>query len=294
MSTDKGRSRWRAVATNAALIAVSLVVGLGMTELALRVAGIGYGNSPVEASRRLHHERPRNYEFIAYDAGGEYSGFPVSYDASGHRVPEQAPPKPAPGGRRVAFLGDSFTEGYTSPWSDTFIGQLNRANPGITVRNFGVASYAALQYLVQAKQALPAFKPTDVVLQLFVNDFDDDHMYLSRASSTDIDKVEWIDGGPRNTAIVVMRYSYLARLLRRGQIMLSYMVAPPVDVADDGKTGLSHDLTLSIVAATKREVERQGARFFLMIVPDKGMAERNKCCADDTLSREVSAFAARE
>jgi hypothetical protein len=148
---------------------------------------------------------------------------------------------------------------------------------------------------VQAKQDLPAFKPTDVVLQLFVNDFDDDHMYLSHASSTDIDKVEWIDGGPRNLAIVAMRYSYLARLLRRGQIMLSYMIAPPpAEAVEEGKVAQSHDLTLSIVAATRREVERQGARFFLMIVPDKGLAERNTCCADDALSREVASFATRQ
>jgi hypothetical protein len=132
------------------------------------------------------------------------------------------------------------------------------------------------------------------VLQLFVNDFDDDHMYLSRASSPDIDKVEWIDGGPRNTAIVVMRYSYLARLLRRGQVMLSYMVSPPAAVAGEGKAAQSHDLTLSIVAATRREAERQGARFYLMIVPDKGLADKNKCCAGDTLSREVASFAARD
>jgi lysophospholipase L1-like esterase len=266
---------------------------LVIAEVGLRIAGIGYGNSPVEASRRLHHERPRNYEFIAYDPAGEYGGFTVRYDDGGHRVPDEAP-KAAAGGRRIAFLGDSFTEGYTSAWNDTFIGQLGGANPDIVTRNYGVASYASLMYLIQAKQDLLDFKPTDVVLQLFANDFDDDHMYLSHASSRDIDKVEWINGGPRNLAIIAMRWSYLARLLRRGQVMLSYMMsAPPAEVADETRTGSDHTLTLSIVAATRREVERQGARFYLMIVPDKGLVERNRCCADDALSREVAAFAAR-
>jgi SGNH hydrolase-like domain, acetyltransferase AlgX len=71
------------------------------------------------------------------------------------------------------------------------------------------------------------------------------------------------------------------------------MLAPRADSVAESKSALTHDLTLSIVLATKREVERQGARFYLMIVPDKGLAERNKCCAEDTLSREVAAFARR-
>jgi hypothetical protein len=166
--------RWRTVVANAVLILGSLLVGLVAAELGLRVAGIGYGNSPVEASSRLRHERPRSYEFLADDPAGEYGGFMVRYDDSGHRVGDEAP-KAADAERRIAFLGDSFTEGHTSAWNETFIGWFERANRDIVTRNYGVASYAALMYLIQAKQDLPAFRPTDVVLQLFANDFDDDH-----------------------------------------------------------------------------------------------------------------------
>lgn len=290
--TRARRAYWHTIAVNAGLIASSLLVGLVAGEVALRVAGIGYGNSPLEASRRLHHVHPRSYEFGMYDPAGEFGGYTVRYDANGYRVSDEAPPT-APS-RRIAFLGDSFTEGNTVDWHETFIGKLEHANRDIVTRNFGVASYASLMYLIQAKQDLPSFRPTDVVLQLFSNDFDDDHAYLERASSQDVDKVEWIDGGSQSLSIGLLRHSYLARLIRRGQLTLAYTLSRQ-DKSDAptyvGRFG--RDLTFSIVVAVKREVERQGAHFYLMNIPDKLLAARGKCCADDALSKDVAAFAHR-
>lgn len=311
-SSRPGSLDMRRVAANAALILVSVLVACLVGEIMLRLAGIGYGNAPIEASHRLHHVHPASYRFISYDPAGEFGGHEIVYDAEGYRVDERPHPRTLPSSaasnRRIAFLGDSFTEANTVSWRDSFIGRLEQADPGLVTRNFGVSSYAPLQYLIQIRQDVAAFRPTDVVLQLYDNDFDDDHMYLALASSRDLDTVTWIDGGDRNVAITILRYSYLARLLRRGEISLRQLTLYGQDAGPQQPSALSRskvhwtqggapgtqELSLAIVNTIRRETERLGARFYLFIVPDKTLAQRNACCAGDRRSASVAAFARAE
>ncbi len=302
----------RRVAANGALVFVAVLVGCLLGEVGLRLAGLGFGFAPIEASRRLHHVHPTDYRFVMYSPQGEFPSHDVVYDAEGYRVDEDAHPSSRPSntqGERIAFRGDSFTEGNIVRWSDSFIGQLERANPGLVTRNYGVSSYAPMQYLIQVREDVPAFHPTAVVLQLYWNDFGDDYGYLSRASSRDLDTITGIDGGDRETAIVILRNSYLARLLRRSEIMLRHLMQfgdkvpefvpdsslPPrtVEWTQGGVPG-TQDLTLALIKTIRRETEKFGARFYLFIIPDKFAARRNACCAGDKLSAIVADFARAE
>ena len=288
------------MAVNATLVFTSMLMTCLAGEVMLRWAGIGYGHSPLEASRRLHHVHPASYSFVSYDPAGEFGGHMVSYDADGYRVDERQHPRTQPSGigghRRIAFLGDSFTEAITVSWQDSFIGRLEHANPDLITRNFGVSSYAPLQYLIQMRQDVPAFRPTDLVLQLYANDFDDDSAYLTRASSRDLDTVASIDGGDRDLVITVLRHSYLARLVRRGQLVLCHMIsyAQKDPARTLGRLPGNEELSLAIVSRIKRETESLGARFYLFIVPDKILAQHNACCAEDHWSAAVAAFADSE
>lgn len=300
----------RRVAANAALLIVALFFAFVFGEVGLRLAGIGYGYAPIEASRRLHHEHPKDYRFLAWDPSGEFGGHEVVYDDAGYRIDEDAK-QPAkaypPGGRRIAFLGDSFAEANTVTWAESYIGLLERANPGTAVRDYGVSSYAPMQYLIQIKQDVPAFKPTDVVLQLYSNDFGDDYLYLKAANSRDLEAVTSIDGGDRDLAITLLRYSYLARLIRRSQLTAAHLLkfgnnAQPEFVPDsslpprwlewtqNGVAG-TDDLTWDLLKIIRRETEKMGAHFYLFIIPDKIATKRNKCCGDDKLSALTAEFA---
>ena len=288
-----------------------MLVACVLGEVGLRLTGIGYGYAPIEASRRLHHVHPKNYRFIAYSPAGEFGGHEVAYDAEGYRVEGDVPRSSRPpNGRRIAFLGDSFTEANSVAWSASFIGQIERANPGVVTRDYGVSSYAPLQYLLQIRQDVPAFRPTDVVLQLYWNDFGDDYVYLKRASSRDLETITGIDGGDRNVAIVILRYSYLARLIRRSQLTLVHLIElgdkvqperlpdsslPPrtVEWTQGGVPG-TQDLTWALLKTIRRETQKLGARFHLFIIPDKLAARRNACCADDKLGAIVADFARLE
>jgi hypothetical protein len=307
-----GKKVWR-VASNAVLVVVAVLFGCVLSEVGLRLAGIGYGHSPIEASRRLHHEHPKNYRFVVWSPSNEFGGHSVSYDSERYRVDEDATPSSraaTPHGRRIAFLGDSFTEANSVAWRDSFIGQLQRANPDLTVRNYGVSSFAPLQYLIQMRQDVPAFHPTDVVLQLYWNDFGDDYIYLRLANSRDLDAITGIDGGDQSLAITILRYSYLARLIRRSELTLLHLIefgntvqpdhfpdtslpAQTKEWTQHGVTG-TQDLTWALLETIRRETEKQGARFHLFIIPDKIAAQRNACCADDKLSAIVADFAHSE
>lgn len=309
---EVGQKVWR-VASNAALVVGAVLFGCVLGEVGLRLAGVGYGNSPIEPSRRLHHEHPRNYRFVVWSPSNEFGGHGVSYDSERYRVDEEATPSspaPNPDGRRIAFLGDSFTEANSVAWSDSFIGQLQRANPGLAVRNYGVSSYAPLQNLIQLRQDVPAFRPTDVVVQLYWNDFSDDYSYLRMANSRDLDAITGIDGGERNLAITILRHSYLARLIRRSELTLLHLIkfgnavqpepfpdtSLPPETKEWTQNGVAgaRGLTWAILGTIRRETEKLGARFYLFMIPDKIAAQRNACCADDKLSAIVADFAHSE
>lgn len=202
-------------------------------------------------------------------------------------------------GKRIAFLGDSFTEGNEVSWKDSFIGILQKNNPGIAVRNFGVSSYSPLIYLAQAKKELAEYRPTDVVLQIYSNDFDSDHEYLAKANSQDLRQLTTISGNERKLAIAILRHSYLARLFRKIQLQIDYLINAPVNPAAfpdealyfDEKAFERRKLTYDAILQIRDQVDSLGAHLYLLIIPNKGLSMKGQCCAGDRLLQEVANFA---
>ena len=91
------------------LVLSSMIVGLLLVEVSLRVLNLGYGMAPIESHELLHHVHPRSYMFVSHVPGGEYGGHQIYYDQYGLAAdPEREATKEA--NCRIAFLGDSFTE----------------------------------------------------------------------------------------------------------------------------------------------------------------------------------------
>ena len=149
----------------------SILFLLVFAEFILRLVGIGYGNAPMEVNQRLHHLHPKNYEFTSYHPAGEYKEHKIYYDEFGYRVSSKNFSSAKDSTRRIAFLGDGFTEANSVSWNQSFIGLIEMEKQNLVVRNFGVAGYSPYIYLVQLKNEVKLFQPTDVVVQILENDF---------------------------------------------------------------------------------------------------------------------------
>ena len=290
-------NRWLPVT----IVMSSVLVSVVIAELLLRVLGIGYGNAPLEASRTLHHVHPANYSFRVHDPAGEYGEFSVVYDDRRYRVPDDSVSKSqSPGQRRVVFLGDSFTEATQVAWSDSFVGKLG-ADQEFIVQNMGVSSYSPLYFLVQLKMELGDLSNADVVVQLFENDFSSDNEMLLKANTTDLQRVERIDGGESALNIDLLRHSYVARLVRKVQLQIQYLLDPAsqtVGFRDDQDAGGGSAqyadqrvLTYKILEKIKVLCEDRSITLHLMMIPNKALSRSNACCEKDWLQEEVRAFA---
>lgn len=283
-----------------AIFAISSLLAFGAAELTLRLLGIGYGNAPIEASSRLHHVHPASYKFYVHDPSGEYGGFRVAYDSDRYRIPIQRVSNHAVSvERKIAFLGDSFTEANQVAWEDSFVGIVEATKPNVTVRNFGVSSYSPILYLVQCKTELRGFEPTDIIVQIFHNDFANDNEYIKSANSDRVAELTSVDGDARSFVIKILRYSYLARLIRKVQLQLTYDAQ---DLDGPHKRSEVENIAGKIEASTRtltyevlKEIEKEsiemGARLYLMVIPSKALSMKNRCCKEDWLHQEVLDFA---
>lgn len=283
-----------------ALFLGSLLFSLLLAEVLLRILGIGYGNSPLESDQRLHHLHPANYSYFVHDPAGEYGGHRIYFDDLGYRIPD--PDIEAPkltSDRKIAFLGDSFTEGNEVSWRDSFIGLIDQENPTISVRNYGVSSYSPILYLAQVRKELVDFKPTDVILQLYSNDFDSDHDYLAKANSQNLESLNSVNGSEKKLAIALLRHSYLARLIRKIQLQIDFLINAPAEPPPFPDEALYFDetalkrrqLTYETILKIRNEVNGLGAQFYLLMIPNKGLTMKGQCCKTDRLYEEVARFA---
>jgi hypothetical protein len=79
----------------------------------------------------------------------------------------------APGVARWMFVGDSFTEGAGAPGGSTLVDGFRGAGPDLKleVMNFGIQGIGVGHYLTLLGDAVPLFRPDQVVLVLMANDF---------------------------------------------------------------------------------------------------------------------------
>lgn len=262
-------------------IAVILGLCLAMVaaEIGLRIAGLGYGSSPMESDYYLHHVHPKNYLFVERHPSGELGGFEVEYNAEGRvfRGSKAAPIVP-PGTKlpcRVAIMGDSFAEAGQVPFADSYAGLLEvAARERCEVRNYGTRSYAPSIYLVQWTRDVQPWHPDIVFLQLFGNDVREDYTYMQNSDRDERGFPTAIHGPGGGWLFAQLRKLYLARFANivyaraewwwthRGQEQ--WTVGGVVEENPDF-LGATPDLVKEI----DRRVKASGARLVVMSVPSR-------------------------
>jgi lysophospholipase L1-like esterase len=175
----RSRRPWLA---NLALVAVSVLVGLILIELALRLLGWSY---PVFArpdadlgwSFRPGLRGWSTHENTAYVRINRY-GF------RGDDWPEQ----PAADTLRIAVLGDSYTDSTNLAEDQSLTGMIQTqlsacpslAGRRVEVLNFGMAGYSTTQEYLQLQHRVASFHPTMVLLAYYAgNDVPDNIRPLS-------------------------------------------------------------------------------------------------------------------
>jgi len=125
---------------------------------------------------------------------------------------------------RVAFVGDSFVEGFSAPLDDTiprvFAELAGRRGQHIEALNLGVGGGTLPSYTRLLRDALPLFRPDAVVLVLFANDVVEKRL-----------PGDWREGAlvPERTSPWRPRLAYVAhRLAAGGRVPLRW-VEPPFD-----------------------------------------------------------------
>ena len=288
---------------NLTLILISTLFSVVLVEILLRLVGIGYGNAPIELNQRLHHLHPRNYEFVSFHPGGEFIGHKIFYDEFGYRVKSKNPVLREDNAvRRIAFLGDGFTEANSVSWEQSFVGLIESKNSNLNVRNFGVASYSPVIYLVQINNEVKTFKPTDVVVQIFENDFYDDNEYLKKANTKTLSEIKLVSGGASNIDTVkkIFRHSYFARLIRKAQLQLSFLLLDKINGSNENllpnEGNLTNEnkkkITYEAILLLKDFADKINTRIFFFVVPNKQLTLQNQCCELDALAIEFYNFAA--
>ncbi len=159
----------------AAWVVVSTLVALGISEGLLRWA-LAYPQPQfMRVDAELgHSHRPSVSGFHTREGFAH-----VSINRHGMRdgdYPLEKGPK-----KRLALLGDSYTEAFQVELAETYHGLLESAyRDQIEVLNFGVGGYSTAQQLLTYQQVVRPFKPDWVVLALYPgNDIQENSQALS-------------------------------------------------------------------------------------------------------------------
>lgn len=168
------------------LIVLSLLCGVLLAELILRVLGITYP--------RFH--RVDEHLGVALRPGArgwwvkEGKAF-IEINSAGLRDREHSKDK-APNNIRIAVLGDSFAEALAVPMADTFWAVMERQLRGCDalngrdaeVINFGVAGYGTGQELLTLRRRVWDYSPEIIVLAFFSgNDVRDNSLILEGSTT---------------------------------------------------------------------------------------------------------------
>ncbi|MCW8140657.1 MAG: hypothetical protein KIT58_17290 [Planctomycetota bacterium] len=169
----------------AALLAVGFVgvdLALGTLREALFTRRVRQANDHVfrTKDRELHHAFVPGASVP--DARWGSLTFPFHVNSLGFRDTAPREVAPVTSGRRVVFLGDSFTEGLGVRAEDTFVGKIAEAAGahGVEVLNAGCSSYAPSIYLASARRMLArGLRFERLVVCIDISDIDDEAHYYA-------------------------------------------------------------------------------------------------------------------
>lgn len=281
----------------------SLTFGIGialiMAELLLRVFGIGYGNAPLVSDPILHHVHPTNYTFLSHGPRGEYGGHPVCYNEDGLVTnPNRQAIKAKDCKYRIAFLGDSFVESGQVAYSASFIGRLQASADGLAeIRNYGVASYSPIYYLLQWREKVRHFQPTHVFILLYSNDISTDEQVIKQAICDSVGNILAIPGAGGGWLIEQMRKSYVVRFIRKVQLQLKWSLENRGKAKDivgnyvEENPDIS-ELSSQLLSTLAEEIQNSNGKFILMAVPSKyRLAEHKQHFSEPQFSDKLKKWA---
>jgi hypothetical protein len=257
-------------------IVIGIATALALAEVTLRIAGIGYGNAPLESHPVLHHVHPASYEYLAYSPAEEYGAYTITYDQHGFRT-HKVPHLPRKGSPRykVAFMGDSFVEATQVSDADSFVGRLLRtSNEDVDISNFGVSSYSPIYYVLQWRNFVKTWKPTHVFLLLFSNDVGGDEEAAREARFSPEGELLAIPGPGNDVLLRIARQSYLLRFLRMSQVRISWYFGNGTAAGQtDGQFFEQNpemtERTARYLLQLASEVRAAGSELVLLAVPSK-------------------------
>jgi lysophospholipase L1-like esterase len=163
--SSNSRKRY-SILINLLILGISLFICLGITEVALRLAGY----DPI----------PHVINYIAYNDTLGWKGIPnfkgtingVSYSINreGFREREIMPGEAPAGKIKLLFLGDSFMFGQDIAQSDRVSDIMAKIDTTTSSYNFGISGFSTDQELLVLKKYGPMVKPDQVLLFFCLND----------------------------------------------------------------------------------------------------------------------------
>ncbi len=159
------------------VLSVSLLLAVGLAELALRVKNSSMKTYDIEMWRYAKDLKARSSDpALDFDHVKSKSallqGVTIRLNEWGLRG---GPVEPlSPGGRRILFLGGSIALGWGVPEEQTVEARLERqltsAGQPVQVLNGGVGNYNAERYVSRFFKQLSGLEPTDLVVHYFLRD----------------------------------------------------------------------------------------------------------------------------
>ena len=235
---------------------------------------MGDGETTFESDPYLHHVHPKNHSYISYNLYKEFKVF-VRYDSEGLRIGEK---KQNPGNSipyRIAFMGDSFTEGRQVAYQDSFVGLLEtRAGERAIVKNYGVDGYSPAIYYLQYKKIIRKFSPTHIFLLLYSNDISDDKRFIAKGLFNEKRELLAIPGPKFNEFEKFISKFYLLKAIKKISAKINLLLEKDYPLYEN--TGFICEQSPEILALTgnylcnlSKMVIADGGQIFLLAVPSK-------------------------
>jgi hypothetical protein len=279
---------------NTCLIAISLVLSFLFCEVIVRVffpepmnprfvRDTGFGIRDNQPNIRTHHSSPGEYQVA------------ISTNSDGLRGTNEYNLTTPAGTRRVAILGDSFAFGYGCNDDQVVSAVLNKSlndrrvgGSKWEVLNFGVSGYGQSEELMLYRKKTRQYRPDFVALLYFENDIGNnvvaDTFALDRDGRIEPTGKRYLPGVAARQwmyAIPPVRwlfvYSQAWNLLRNrlsGLVQQHLLHKVGLKTYNEG-TAYGIALTRSLLLQLQGEVESDGAKFIVMIIPDTNTITSN-------------------
>jgi hypothetical protein len=163
-------------AKEAILLCGSLVVGLGLGEVALRLVDHPLSRPVIDFNRWYEPSELYGHQLVKNFEGPGPLHVPVKINSVGFRDTEHAKDKPA-GTIRILGLGDSFTFGWGVALEQTFLKQLEQSLHQAAARpvetfNVAVPGWGLNHYYIALKEFGLGYRPDLVVVGYWTDDLD--------------------------------------------------------------------------------------------------------------------------